>query len=164
MVKVYIGLGSNVGDRLKNIRTAVSKLNSSNKIKVVNASSIWETEPIGNKDQNWYLNAVTVVETDQSPHDLLKVCKKIEKDIGRKKTYKWGPREIDLDILMFNKNIVKSKNLLIPHPEILNRAFVVYPLVEVYPEIDKVFNIEKDKIMRKLDRQIVKKTNDVINY
>lgn len=164
MAKVYVGLGSNVGDRLKNIRTAVNKLGLYNEIKVVNASSVWETEPIGNKDQNWYLNAVVAVETEHSPHDLLKVCKKIEKDIGRKKTTRWGQREIDLDILIFNQEVIKNNKLTIPHPELFNRAFVVYPLLEVNPEIEMVFNVEIDKIMRKLKKQIVKKTNETLNF
>ncbi len=131
MVKVYIGVGSNLGDRKKNIEKAYKFLNNIQGIKIRKTSSIIETEPWGYKNQPKFLNTVWEIETELSPEKLLKTLKKIEKTVGRKKTFKWGPRVIDLDILIYGRKTINKKNLKIPHPQIKNRVFILKLLSEL---------------------------------
>lgn len=127
-MKVYIGLGSNLGDRRGNLEKACKKLNCLEK------SLVYETEPFGVKDQPKFLNMVCMIETDLSPRDLLKHIKEIEVELGRKKRKKWGPREIDIDILFYGDLVIDEPDLKIPHPGILEREFVMKPLTEIAPE------------------------------
>lgn len=122
-----------MGNRLRNINKAKKLLKHSCKIIIKNCSSIYETESVGYKNQNKFLNAVWEIKTKLKPADLLKTLKSVEKQLGRKKTVKWGPRTIDLDILFYGKKDFKSRNLTIPHKEICNRKFVLEPLNELVP-------------------------------
>ena len=142
--KVFIGLGSNVGNRLLNIEKAIDLINENSNCKVVKTSSIFESVAFGVKEQNNFLNSVVCIETDFDPANLLKLLKNIENKIGRTKTEKWGPREIDLDILLFDNLILSENNLTIPHKGIQERDFVMVPLTEIEPEI--VHPVLKDKI------------------
>jgi len=135
MVDAYIGVGSNLGNRKKNIFTALSLLNLEKDITIKKCSSIYQTKPWGYKNQPEFLNAVWKIQTTLSPEKLLSVLKKIEKKIGRKKTFKCGPRVIDLDILLYAKRTIKKRNLKIPHPEMSKRKFVLKPLREIEPKI-----------------------------
>lgn len=140
MTIVYLSLGSNIGDRRKNIEKALRQLEK-NKIFKITISSFYETESVGPKQRNFY-NIAGKFKTEFSPLELLKTLKHIEKLLGRTKTYRWGPRVIDIDILFYGKKIFKTKILTIPHKEILNRAFVLVPMNEicpsfVYPGIQK---------------------------
>ncbi|MFN3699409.1 MAG: 2-amino-4-hydroxy-6-hydroxymethyldihydropteridine diphosphokinase [Dictyoglomus sp.] len=133
MHKVFIGLGSNLGDKRRNINTALEKLREKG-ISILKISSIIETEPYGYKEQDKFLNAVCLVETDFSPHQLLKVLLDIEREMGRVRTIKWGPRIIDLDIIFYDDLIIQEENLVIPHPDAHNRIFVMGPLLEIAPD------------------------------
>ncbi|AYV68823.1 MULTISPECIES: 2-amino-4-hydroxy-6-hydroxymethyldihydropteridine diphosphokinase [Niallia] len=135
MNKVYLSLGSNIGDRLEYIREAVQMLHNQEEIKVVNISSVYETDPVGYEEQALFLNIVIQVETSLNPLSLLEQCQKIESELGRKRIIRWGPRTIDLDILLYNQENIVSEKLIIPHPRIEERAFVLVPLIEIAPDI-----------------------------
>ena len=156
--KVFIGLGSNVGNRLLNIEKAIDLINENSNCKVVKTSSIFESVAFGVKEQNNFLNSVVCIETDFDPANLLKLLKNIENKIGRTKTEKWGPREIDLDILLFENLVFSENDLTIPHKGIQERDFVMVPLTEIEPEI--VHPVLKDKIKNiilKADKNIIGK-------
>ena len=135
MNKVYLSLGSNIGDRLEYIHEAVQMLHNQEEIKVVNISSVYETDPVGYEEQALFLNIVIQVETSLNPLSLLEQCQKIESELGRKRIIRWGPRTIDLDILLYNQENIVSEKLIIPHPRIEERAFVLVPLIEIAPDI-----------------------------
>ncbi len=128
----FIGVGTNLGDREKNVEEALSKIKEQG-IVILQRSSIIETEPYGLKKQPKFLNCVIEIETKLSPHDLLKTLLAIEQTMGRVRKIHWGPRIIDLDILFYNSEITSEKNLKIPHPDIQNRLFVLKPLSEIAP-------------------------------
>ena len=130
MAIVYIGLGSNVGDRHRNCLTAIELLRQ-NGLLVARQSSMHETEPWGVTDQPEFVNMTVETETDLAPIKLLELLKKIEKDMGRQDTMKWGPRIIDLDILLYDDIIMKTDFLTIPHFLMHERAFVLRPLSEI---------------------------------
>ncbi len=137
MITTYIGLGANLGDREANINCALVELVRSDfgsTLGLVGVSSIYETEPVGFQDQPDFLNAVARIETDLGPHELLAALEKIEAKVGRKETFKWGPRIVDLDILLYGDESLEEDNLTIPHPEMHKRAFVLTPLAEIAPE------------------------------
>ncbi|MBR3627787.1 MAG: 2-amino-4-hydroxy-6-hydroxymethyldihydropteridine diphosphokinase [Elusimicrobia bacterium] len=159
MTTIYLSLGSNIGNRRKNLEKAVKELEKNN-IKKIKISSFYETEPVGPKQRNFY-NVAGKFETNLSPQNLLKTVKQIEDKIGRKKTYRWGPRVIDIDILFYGKQIIKSKKLIIPHKEIINRAFVLVPMVEIVPKV--VHPIYHKTIKRMFDELKNKKSVRLIN-
>jgi len=132
--EIYIGLGSNLGDRLANIRKAIELMKEEG-IEIMKESSIYETEPVGYKEQGWFLNSVVKARTQFSPQGLWKRLEKIEKLMGRKREIKWGPRIIDLDILFYGTKVLNGKQLQIPHPELHKRRFVLLPLEEIAPEL-----------------------------
>ncbi len=132
MVTCYLGIGSNLGDRRINIKSAVEKIGKLKEAQVIKLSKITETAPVGGPcGQGKFLNAVLKIRTNLSPLTLLKKLKQIEKSLGRKKTVRFGPRTIDLDILFFGGRIINTKNLKVPHPRISEREFVLRPLLEV---------------------------------
>jgi len=132
MAICYLGIGSNLGNRKKNINSAIKKIGALNKTKVIKLSKIIETEPVGGPgNQPKFLNAALKIQTELSPLKLLKNLKKIEKELGRTKTIRYGPRIIDLDILFYADKIINRKDLKIPHPKIFEREFVIRPLLEV---------------------------------
>jgi len=124
----YIGIGSNLGNRQKNIMDAVKKLEERDYIKIKRLSPIYETEPVGGPKQPKYLNGVIEIDTDLSPRELLYTIQRIEKELGRKKTVRYGPRIIDLDILSYGDRTIDEPDLKIPHPEMNKREFVQKPL------------------------------------
>jgi 2-amino-4-hydroxy-6-hydroxymethyldihydropteridine diphosphokinase len=130
---IYISLGSNLGDRLANLRNAMT--NISPKVKAVAQSSIYETEPWGYSDQPSFLNQIIKANTDLAPFDLLAFFKEIEVSMGRQETFRFGPRLIDLDILFYDDLVLNTPKLTIPHPRIIERAFVLIPLVEIAPDL-----------------------------
>jgi len=129
---VYIGIGSNLGDREENCERAI-KLLIKNGITVTKRSSMIETEPWGVKEQPKFINMAVELETCLKPDELLHLLKNIEGEVGRSTTTRWGPREIDLDILLYNDLIMKTPELEIPHPGIKEREFVLKPLAEIAP-------------------------------
>lgn len=132
---IFLGLGSNKGDRIKFLLNAVEKIKHNTKCILVNSSSVYETTPYGNIDQENFFNAVISISSDLSPDELFDFIKQIEQELGRfELNKKWGPREIDIDILFYNQLIYIKDNLIIPHSEVLKRDFVLVPLIEIAPE------------------------------
>jgi 2-amino-4-hydroxy-6-hydroxymethyldihydropteridine diphosphokinase len=137
---VYLGLGSNLGEAEKNIINGLRYLKMS-KLELLKLSSLYYTEPVGKEDQPYFYNMVVKASTNYSPDELLKVIKEIEKALGRVWTEKWGPRIIDIDILFYGSKIVNKENLIIPHPELHKRDFVLIPMAEIEPNfLHPVFN------------------------
>jgi 2-amino-4-hydroxy-6-hydroxymethyldihydropteridine diphosphokinase len=135
MVRAYIALGANVGDRLTFLQRAVARLGATPDVQITRLSSVYETEPIGVTDQSWFLNAVVEIDTNLSPPCLLTHTQAIERGLARVTTRHWGPRTIDLDILLFGDLELHTSSLMIPHPELHRRAFVMIPLLEINPGI-----------------------------
>nr|WP_225942146.1 2-amino-4-hydroxy-6-hydroxymethyldihydropteridine diphosphokinase [Sporosarcina limicola] len=131
----YISIGSNIGDRLHQLTEAVQALHSQGDITVTSVSSVYETAPVGYVDQADFLNIVLCMETDLSADVLLEICGKIEVQSGRERAIRWGPRTVDLDILLYNNDNIESENLIVPHPRMHERAFVLIPLLEIAPTI-----------------------------
>lgn len=131
MTTVYLSLGSNVGDRPGNLRAAVTALGQ--EMTVTAISSLYATEPVGVADQPAFLNLALAADTDLPPHDLLALVKRIEVEVGRRPTYRWGPRVVDIDIILYDELVLDIPDLVIPHPEMINRAFVLVPLAEIAP-------------------------------
>lgn len=131
---VFLGLGSNLGQRLNHLRAATEKICELPATKVVNFSSVYESAPIGYSQQPDFLNMVVQITTQLSPTHLLNKLKGIEKKLGRVKSFRWGPRVIDIDILFWGKMELKTDSLSIPHPEASKRKFVLVPLDEIVPE------------------------------
>ncbi len=130
---VYLCLGSNLGDRAEHLRLAREHIAAPD-LRIVRASSIYETAPRELEDQPWFLNQAIECETELFPRQLLSRLKKIERAMGRKKRARNGPREIDLDILLYADSVVKTPELEIPHPRMMERRFVLEPLAEIAPE------------------------------
>ncbi|MEK7871653.1 MAG: 2-amino-4-hydroxy-6-hydroxymethyldihydropteridine diphosphokinase [Nitrospirota bacterium] len=130
-----MGLGSNIGDRQANIIEAIKRLNAIPGIVIVNRSSLYETEPIGYKYQDWFINAVIGITTTLSPRSLLDVCVGIEDEMGRIRRTEKGPREIDIDILLYGDLTVDESGLKIPHQSMHLRRFVLIPLLEIASDL-----------------------------
>lgn len=130
MTRVFLGLGSNVGDREEHLRSALASLPG-----LVATSEVYETDPVGGPDQDRFLNLVAQIDTDLDPHDLLGVCHRIESAAGRVRDVRWGPRTLDVDILWIDGVTVDTPDLVIPHPRMWERRFVLEPLAELDPTI-----------------------------
>lgn len=135
MATVYLGLGANLGDRQKNIEKAIEKITKLPDTELLKASPLYETEPIGHTAQPKFLNGAVAIKTTLSPMDLLCQLKKIEKELGREETFRFGPRLIDIDILFFGDQKLNTLELIIPHPRITERYFVLRPLLDIAPEL-----------------------------
>jgi 2-amino-4-hydroxy-6-hydroxymethyldihydropteridine diphosphokinase len=129
----YIGLGSNMGDRTGACRRALELLSRAGRVTAV--SSLYCTEPVGYREQEEFINAVAEIETELPPRDLLAVCQAIENELGRVRLVRWGPRAVDLDILLYGNTVIKMPDLLIPHPQLSLRGFVLVPLCEIAPHV-----------------------------
>jgi len=156
MIKAYLGLGSNIGDTKKNIDTSIELLKQHPKIKVLKISSFYETEPIGFTEQEWFLNIVVEIETELQPYDLLDYCNEIESILKRKRILRWGPRTIDIDILLYGDYISTNQKLTIPHPRMMERAFVMIPLKEIAPNI-VIMGKSIDDIIKGMKTQKIRK-------
>ncbi|HEX2053833.1 MAG TPA: 2-amino-4-hydroxy-6-hydroxymethyldihydropteridine diphosphokinase [Actinomycetota bacterium] len=133
-VTAFVGLGSNVGDRLKHLKSAVEALRARG-LEVRAASSVYETDPVG-PPQPDYLNAAVAVRTDLDPVDFVAALKDVEAEIGRQQTERWGPRVIDLDLLLYGDRIVAEPPITVPHPELTNRAFALVPVLEIDEDVE----------------------------
>ena len=130
-VEVGLGLGSNIGDKAGNIEKALRSLEAGGGLTVTARSQLYRTAPWGVEDQDWFINACALAESDLSPEALLARCKSVEAGLGREETIRWGPRLIDIDILFYGDQRIDAPCLTIPHKELFNRAFVLVPLAEI---------------------------------
>ena len=157
--KVYLSLGGNIGDRKGYIQKAIKMIGKINGIKILGKSGLYETTPVGYLEQNLFLNVVIKIETKFSEREILKIINKIEAELDRKREIRWGPRTIDIDILLFSNKKIDETDLIIPHKEMLNRLFVLIPLIEIYDgdyfekevivkRIDELLKIEDQKIQK----------------
>ena len=126
----FIGIGSNLGTPAENCEKAIHLLHAPPEIEVVARSSLYESEPVGKIKQNWFVNATVAIKTSMVPESLLNAIFKIERDLGRERREKWGPRIIDLDLLTYENRVIHSTALTLPHPEMAKRRFVLLPLSE----------------------------------
>ena len=129
--EVLLGLGTNLGEREENIRRAIRELRQ--EVKITRLSSLYETEPVGERDQPFFFNLCLRGRTSLSPEAFFQFLKESEVSLGRTPTYRWGPRVIDLDLLFYGDRVIKEKELTVPHPEIAERLFVLLPLLEIVP-------------------------------
>jgi 2-amino-4-hydroxy-6-hydroxymethyldihydropteridine diphosphokinase len=151
-VYAYIGIGSNLGDREKNCLRAIELLKAKG-ITVTKQSSFYETEPWGIKDQPLFINMAVEIKTEIEPRKLLDILKDIEKEIGREETFRWGPRIIDLDILLFDNIVLNEDNLKIPHPLMHERDFVLRPLCEIALHLKHpILNLSIEQLMQKISK------------
>ena len=134
MNTIFLQLGSNVGNRGLYLKTAAKKIEQEVG-NILNISSMHETEPWGHQNQSKFLNQVMLISSRLNPFDILDIAQRIEKDIGRRKSDKWGEREIDIDILFYNNEVISTNRLNIPHPLIHERLFVLIPLSEIAPDL-----------------------------
>lgn len=131
MNRAYLGIGSNLGDKRQNIDTAIALLGEQEGIRVSKISSYYQTEPVGYLDQDWFINCAVEIETALAPHQLLAACQAIENTMKRERLIRFGPRNIDLDILLYEGYSSQNVALTIPHPRMTERSFVLVPLLEI---------------------------------
>ena len=165
MPVAYIGFGSNIGDRLVHIQNAIYVLSKTEGITLQKISSIYKTDPVGYEAQAQFLNGVAAIQTSLSPLSLLHTLKDIETEIGRQHRIRWGPREIDLDILIYGDMCFQAEKLVIPHPEMHRRRFVLAPLVEIAPDaVHPVFQETVQTLLERLkdDTSVVKTEDSVL--
>lgn len=132
--KVFLSLGSNIGDRLSYLKNALKLIEEHQDFTTLRVSSFYETDPVGYVDQDPFLNCVLEVETDLTPYKVLEQCMGIEQILERKRIIRWGPRTIDIDILLYDELTMNDDELTIPHPRMSERAFVLIPLYEIWNE------------------------------
>ncbi|OZM55820.1 2-amino-4-hydroxy-6-hydroxymethyldihydropteridine diphosphokinase [Lottiidibacillus patelloidae] len=149
----YISLGTNIGNRELNLQKAISLLQADAKIQVGNISSIYETDPVGYTEQARFLNMVAEINTSYTASELIKKTMEVEASLGRQRTVHWGPRTIDLDILLYNQDKIESDHLIVPHPRMVDRAFVLIPLFEIVGDIVVNETSLKDAIKRLHDKE-----------
>ena len=159
MKLVYLGLGSNVGDREAILKSALDKLQSP-KLRMLRVSNLYETEPIGLREQAWFLNLAAEFECDLFPRQLLQRCLRVERELGRKRSVVNGPRSIDIDILLFGSAVIKTADLEIPHPRFRERRFVLAPMAELNPTLrDRVTGQTIAEMLNGLRGQAVRRFN-----
>ena len=159
MAAAYLSLGSNLGDREANVRKALDLL--ADRMTLMKVSSLYETAPIGVTDQNDFINAVALIETELDPTDLLDAILDVEKIVGRVRNLRWGSRVIDIDILIYDDVEISTLELTIPHPEMMNRAFVLIPLAEIAPDLELPWGLKPSEAIGKLGDQRVRKLAEV---
>jgi 2-amino-4-hydroxy-6-hydroxymethyldihydropteridine diphosphokinase len=155
-VVAFIGLGANLGEPRRQLQEAMTRLAAAEEIELVRASSFYRTPPLGPPGQPWYVNAVIQVRTRLTPEELLRVLHRVEEDLGRVRREHWGPRVIDLDLLLYNGVILSGADLCLPHPEMHRRSFVLVPLAEIAPQAwHPVFLKTASELLAGLDPQDV---------
>ena len=161
MVKAFLSLGSNMGDRLEYLSKAIDKIAQIQGCNILNKSSIYETEPWGYENQEAFLNLCISIETSLSPYELLESLQKIELELDRVRKIHWGPRTIDIDILLFDDIICEDDKLTIPHPRMRERAFVLIPLYDIEKNLI-IDGIKLEDLINKIDTRGIKeyKKND----
>ncbi|MBN9291009.1 MAG: 2-amino-4-hydroxy-6-hydroxymethyldihydropteridine diphosphokinase [Hyphomicrobium denitrificans] len=145
-----LGLGSNIGDRVGNIEDAIARLTADGVVKLVARSRYYRTAPWGVTDQDWFVNACIAVKADVSARELLARCQAVENGMARVRTQRWGPRNIDVDVLTFRDKKIVEPDLVVPHPRIAERAFVLVPLRDVAPDV-RIDGASIDEMLSRLD-------------
>ena len=156
---ILIGLGSNLGDRKENILTAIQKLSQREDISIERISSLYETKPVGVTNQPDFINGAICISTTLSPRALLAVCLSVECQMGRIRDERWGPRNIDIDILVYHDLIIQDEVLHIPHPRLCERAFVLIPLQEIASDTKVDQGLTPGELLSKIHD-----TSDVVLY
>lgn len=133
--KVVLALGSNMGDSYAHLRQAAKILSEAEGLNILEASSFYVTAPVGYEEQEDFVNAVLVCETELTPKELLGLCQEVEKALNRVRLIRWGPRTIDVDIIWYNDQTIDEEDLIVPHPRMNERAFVMVPLMEIMPTL-----------------------------
>jgi 2-amino-4-hydroxy-6-hydroxymethyldihydropteridine diphosphokinase len=133
--RAYLGLGSNVGDRLAHLQNAVDGLAAAPGVTVAAVSPVYETEPVGGPSQGDYLNAVVALHTDRTARELLELARRLEVEAGRERRERWGPRTLDVDVLIVGHELVDEPDLVVPHPRLFERHFVLAPLADLEPAL-----------------------------
>lgn len=157
MTRVYLSLGSNAGDRRQMLERALARLEASGQVIVLRQSSLYETEPVGKTDQPWFYNLVAEIQTRLTPHELLDLAQAVERDLGRTRDVRWGPRTVDIDIVLYGGEQVSTPRLAVPHPEMARRRFVLLPLVEIAPDLALPDGRRVDALLRDLQDQEVRR-------
>lgn len=149
----YIGIGSNIGDKVLNCKNGITGLTNTEKIVVKERSAFYKTEPVDYKDQDWFINVVALIETTLEPIQLLKKLRSIERNAGRMDDpIRFGPRILDLDIILYDDLVMNSSGLTVPHPRMHKRRFVLRPICDIDPTIvHPVFKINMQKLLDRLD-------------
>jgi 2-amino-4-hydroxy-6-hydroxymethyldihydropteridine diphosphokinase len=131
----YLGIGSNLGDAVQNCRNALREISSLKNVQVLRRSSLYRTEPVGETPQDWFVNGVVEIRTTFTAPQLIKALQWVERAMGRERNERWGPRTIDIDILLYGQEIIKTQSLVVPHPGMHKRRFVLAPLNEIAPYV-----------------------------
>lgn len=145
-----IGLGSNIGERTRNIEEAIARLTDDGAVRLVARSRFYRTAPWGVTDQDWFVNACISVRTDLGARELLRRCQAVENDMARVRTRRWGPRNIDVDVLTYRNQTIDEPDLIVPHPRIAERAFVLVPLRDVAADL-RIGGLSIDDMLSRLD-------------
>jgi 2-amino-4-hydroxy-6-hydroxymethyldihydropteridine diphosphokinase len=155
-VIAYLGLGANLGDPAWQLREALKRLNEAEEVEVSRVSTFYRNPPLGPENQPWYVNAVARVRTRLGPEELLHLLQQIETAMGRVRGERWGPRCIDLDLLLYNGEVIFSPKLVVPHPEMQHRVFVLAPLAEIAPRAwHPVLNKSAAELLAELDAALL---------
>lgn len=156
MHKVYLSLGSNIGDKVDYLDKAVDIIKKNRDIHKVRVSSYYQTDPVGYLDQDVFVNIAVELETDLSPYDILSVCQNIETELNRIRLIRWGPRTIDVDVILYGYVTMDDEKLTIPHPRAHERAFVLVPIYELNSNLN-IGNKSLSEVMADLDTSGVRK-------
>lgn len=159
-MKYILSVGTNMGDKMKNIENAINAINNIPYTDVVKVSSVYQTEPVGYLRQDDFYNIVMLVESQFDPHEMLGICMGIESGFGRVRALQYGPRIMDLDLILAEDNEYDTANLTVPHPRYHERRFVLEPLLEIFPS-GEVFGIEFKHFIDDIDGQFIEKIGTV---
>lgn len=160
LFEAYLGLGSNIGDKNQYLQEAIEEIGKLEKTEVLAISSLYITKPWGKTDQEEFLNQVIGIKTSLSPQELLKSLQNIEINMGRQRSERWGPRIIDIDILLYGEEVIHTEELVIPHPYMKQRLFVLVPLAEINENV--IFPDDGTHIQEVLSRVVDRERNNII--
>jgi 2-amino-4-hydroxy-6-hydroxymethyldihydropteridine diphosphokinase len=150
--KAYLGVGANLQDKVANVHKAIMMVDAQEGCAVSAASSIYITKPVGLEDQPDFANAVVEIRTTLGPYELLELCNRVEDEMERERTIRWGPRVIDMDILLYEDVNIDEERLTVPHPRMMERAFVLVPLAEIAPDLELPGGITAHEAAERIDR------------